>query len=185
MQLFTEFFASVPWFLPGMLVWAPAALLLTPTVADALRSNRLVVFAMLISFGGVVLATLTPTSVALSVGAPQAEWCDLDRMALPPLSELLAVHDTLRNVLLFIPLGLTLGLLGRTRRAGAMVIAAYALPFVIETLQLALPGMGRGCQSADLIDNAIGLTLGLVAGGTLRIAADQISRQGRGTTASP
>ena len=184
MRLFTEFFEAVPWFLPAILVWTPAAFLLTPTVAQALHTHRLVVFTMLLSFGGVVLAALTPTSVALSGTVTQAEWCDLGRLAFPPLAELVTVHDTLRNVLLFVPLGFTLGLLARTRSAAALVVLAYALPFAIEGLQLAFPAMGRGCQSADLIDNAIGLTVGLVAGGLLRSAAGWWSRRTHRTAAS-
>ena len=66
MRLITEFFASVPWFLPGIVVWAPAALVLTPSLARALHSSRPVVFVMLVSFGGIILPVLVwfvlPTS---------------------------------------------------------------------------------------------------------------------------
>ena len=182
MELITEFFVSVPWFLPGIVVWAPAALMLTPSVAGALRSSRLVVFVMLVSFGGVILATLTPTAVALSGASVQSEACSLQRVGLPPVAELTAAHDTLRNVLLFLPLGFTLGLLARTRRAVALVALAYALPFAIEAFQLVVTSMGRGCQSADVIDNAIGLTIGLVIGASLRYVANRWS--GRSGTAA-
>jgi hypothetical protein len=182
LRLITEFFASVPWFLPGILVWAPAALVLTPSVARALHSGRLVVFVMLVSFGGIILAALTPTAVALSGSGVPIEACSLERLGLPPMAELTTVHDTLRNVLLFVPLGISLGLLARTRRAAILVALAYVLPFAIETVQLTLPSMGRGCQSADVIDNAIGLTIGLVVGATLRQAAQWWS--GRSGTAA-
>jgi len=177
LRLITEFFASVPWFLPGIVVWAPAALILTPSLARALHSNRLVVFVMLVSFGGIILAALTPTAVALSGSGVQNEVCSLERMALPPVAELTTVHDTLRNVLLFVPLGVSLGLLAKTRRAAILVALAYALPFAIEAVQLAVPSMGRGCQSADVIDNAIGLTLGLVVGlGAAWLARNWLAR---------
>ena len=84
---------------------------------------------------------------------------------------MLAVHDTLRNILLFVPLGLTVGALPRKPTTAVVIVAAYALPFVIETIQLIAPAMGRGCQSADVIDNSIGLTLGLVIGSVAAGAA--------------
>ncbi|MGD8487346.1 MAG: VanZ family protein [Chloroflexota bacterium] len=184
MRLITEFFASVPWFLPGIVVWAPAALVLTPSLARALHSSRPVVFVMLVSFGGIILAALTPTAVALSGSGVPNEVCSLDRVGLPPVAELTSVHDTLRNVLLFVPLGVSLGLLARTRRAAILVGLAYALPFAIEAVQLAVPSMGRGCQSADVIDNAIGLTIGLVIGATMRQAVTWWSGRSGGPAAA-
>ncbi len=184
MRVFTEFFAAVPWFLPGLLVWGVVATALTPTVARALATRPAVVLAMLMSLGIVILATLLPTGDALASSDARFEWCDLERLTFPPPAELLAVTDTLRNVLLFIPLGLTLGLLTQTRRAAILIALAYALPFIIEILQLVLLPLGRGCQSADVIDNALGLTLGLATALVLRRAARWWSgRNRRGRTA--
>jgi len=163
-RLITEFVMAVPWFLPGLAVGVPVILAITPRAARALAAHRLLVFAVLMALGVVILATLTPTSVALAGSDLSAGFCDLGRLGLPPRSELLAVHDTLRNVMLFVPLGFTLGLLPRNPRTGALIVVAYALPFAIEMIQLAAPAIGRGCQSADVIDNAIGLTAGLIAG---------------------
>jgi VanZ family protein len=183
-RVFTEFFAAVPWFLPGLLVWGIVASALTPTVARALATRSAIVLAMLMSLGIVVLATLLPTSEALASADTRFEWCDLERLTLPPPSELLAATDTLRNVLLFIPLGMTLGLLTKTRRAAILIALAYALPFVIEAVQLLLSPLGRGCQSADVIDNALGLTLGLATALVLRWAGRWWSgRHHPGTTA--
>ncbi len=163
MRLFTEFFESVPLFLPGVIVWVLLSAFLAPTVARLLGAHRVPVFLVLISFGFVVMATLTPTASFVS-GADPSAGCDLSRLGIPPLSELTTVNDTLRNVLLFIPLGFTLGLLPRTRATLWLILLAYLLPAIIEALQLVLTPLQRGCQSADVIDNALGLTIGLVVG---------------------
>jgi len=65
---------------------------------------------------------------------------------------------------MFMPFGLAIGLLARSRPKALLVIVAIALPFVIETTQLLVPALERGCQSADVIDNLTGLALGLLIG---------------------
>lgn len=189
MALFSEFFKSVPWFLPGLAVWLLVALAATPRVSRRLEAERLLVFPLLMALGIVILATLTPTSVALAGLGSGSAACDLGRLGLPPRSEVLAVHDTLRNILLFVPLGLAVGLLPRRPTTAVVVVAAYSLPLVIETIQLIAPAMGRGCQSADVIDNSIGLTLGLVigsvaAGAARRWSARRHDDEAGGTVAS-
>jgi VanZ family protein len=57
-----------------------------------------------------------------------------------------------------------IGLFPRSRRTAAVVIAAIALPFAIETIQLLLPVLDRACESADVVDNLTGLVLGLGGG---------------------
>ena len=184
MRIFTDFFIAVPWFLPGLLLWGVLAMALTPNVARALDTRRVTVLGMLMSFGIVILATLLPTDQALSSAETSFEWCDLARLTLPPPAELLAVTDTMRNVLLFVPLGLTLALLTGTRQRTMLIALAYALPFIIEATQLLLSPLGRGCQSADVIDNALGLSVGLAIGLVLHRAARWWSRRdGRGTPA--
>ena len=69
-----------------------------------------------------------------------------------------------QNVVLFVPLGIALGLLPRGNRTYPLVAVAFAFPLIIETTQLLLPALERGCQSADVVDNLAGLLLGLVAG---------------------
>ncbi len=44
------------------------------------------------------------------------------------------------------------------------MIAAIALPFAIETIQLLLPVLDRACESADVVDNLTGLVIGLGGG---------------------
>ena len=164
--------------LAGGIALVAIGLLLLPRLARALRSPPVVVFALELSLGFAVLATLTPTALALQAPVEAGGTCDLGRFGLPPLDELTSINDTSRNVALFVPFGLCLGLLSWTRRAASLVVLAYALPFVIELLQLLLPALGRGCQGADVVDNALGLPIGLVTGILLRLAAG--SRQGHG-----
>ena len=174
-RFLTEFFEAVPWFLPGIAVWTVASALLMPATARALRTRPPVALAITVSLGFVVLATLTPNAAGLA--GETVHGCNLARVGLPPLSELTAINDTIRNIVLFMPLGFTLGLLPRTRRTTAVIGLALAAPFVIETLQLLLPSLGRGCQSADVIDNAIGLAIGIGAAILLRLAHGWWSRR--------
>jgi hypothetical protein len=45
-----------------------------------------------------------------------------------------------------------------------LTVAAIALPFAIETTQMVVPVIERGCQSADVFDNLTGLAVGLAIG---------------------
>jgi hypothetical protein len=47
-----------------------------------------------------------------------------------------------------------------------LLVAAIASPFVIEAAQLLLPALDRACESGDVIDNLLGLGMGLLAGWT-------------------
>jgi VanZ family protein len=81
-----------------------------------------------------------------------------------PFAELTRINDSSLNVLLFVPLGIAIGLLAWSPRAAAILVAGLLLPFVIEATQAWLPALGRGCQSADVVDNITGLVVGLVIG---------------------
>ena len=118
----------------------------------------------MLSLGIILSATLTPLRWAIDFGATGSGVCDFSRIGLAPLGELLRFNDTSLNILLFIPLGVTIGLVPMSRRKAAVVAAAMALPFAIETIQLLVPWLDRGCQSADVIDNLTGLIVGLAAG---------------------
>ncbi len=115
--------------------------------------------------GLVAAATLTPTAVALD-GAASDGVCRVSRFGLVPLGTLLSVNGASLNVLLFLPLGVAIGLLPRTRATLLVLLAAIALPFVVEAVQLVLVFLGRQCQVADIFDNLAGLAVGLVLGAT-------------------
>lgn len=115
---------------------------------------------MVTAVGIIVAATLTPSRDALDFGASATRSCDVAMRGTGPLEDLLAFSDATLNILLFLPLGAAVGMLPRTRRLGVILVGAIALPFAIELLQLWLPALDRACQTADLFDNLIGLTLG-------------------------
>jgi glycopeptide antibiotics resistance protein len=163
---------NVPWFLPGVGVSVVLGLLVGGRIGQALGVGRGSAGALIVSLGIILSATLTPLRGAIEIGATGSGVCDLSRMGLAPLGELFRFNDAGRNVLMFIPLGLSIGLFPRSRRTAAFVAAAIALPFVIETIQLLLPVLDRACESADVFDNLTGLVVGLAGGAVaLRLLA--------------
>jgi hypothetical protein len=86
--------------------------------------------------------------------------------------------NQLARSLFFIPLGLGIGLLGRRRLTGILLLAAIALPFMIETIQLLVPVIARGCQSSDVVDNLIGLSIGLAIGAVAGLLIGRLRRSG-------
>ena len=79
-------------------------------------------------------------------------------------SELVGDFDAVVNILLFITFGFGLGLLPRIRRNLLIMAGAFLLTLFIELTQMLVPDLGRGCESADMIDNTLGLAIGLTAG---------------------
>ena len=169
----------LPWLLPGVVISIVVSIAASGALGRALGVRRAVAWVMVLSLGIITAATLTPQLEALEFGARGSSSCDLSRLGLAPLRELLRLSDSGGNILMFIPLGATIGLVPRSRRKAAIVIAAIALPFGIETIQLLLPVLDRACESADVIDNLTGLAIGLagvVAAGRLAGAVDRLPR---------
>ena len=79
-------------------------------------------------------------------------------------------------MLMFIPLGFTIALVPRSHGKSALVVAAVALPFVIEATQLLLSPLGRWCESGDVADNLMGLFIGLAVGAVVSRLAPMIGR---------
>lgn len=175
--------SAVAWFLPGVAFSIVASLIVAPSVARTLRTGRLVAWLLALSLGVILSATVTPIDAALDRGGLAGRSCDFSRIGLAPLAELLTVSDTSLNVVLFVPLGLAVGLIPNTRRKVIPILLVLALPIGIEALQLWAPILARGCESADVIDNLSGLALGF-AGATAfpwlrppqRSAGDPIAR---------
>jgi glycopeptide antibiotics resistance protein len=155
--------SDVPWFAPGVLVSILVGFLVSSRVAVAMGIRRALAMALVVSLGTILSATLTPSPEALETGATGTMICDFTRMGRAPLSELLAIDESSLNVLLFGPLGIAVGLLPRSRGKMAIALAAVALPFVVETIQLLVVALDRGCQSADVFDNLTGLFVGIAA----------------------
>ena len=151
-------------FLPGIVVSVALALVLSHPVARRLRVSRTMATLLLVSFGVILAATVTPSREAVQSGTLGAARCDLSRIGLAAWTDYTQVNDTSLNVLLFVPLGAFIGLLPRSPYRAPIVIAAIALPFAVEVFQLVVTPLGRACQSADVFDNLLGLSLGLGVG---------------------
>ena len=159
---------ALPLVVPGMFLWAAVAIVASPFLSRFFGASRLHAALLLMALGLVLMATLPPTGATLAGSASNGDACDLSRTTLAPTSELLRLNATSLNVLLFVPLGITLGSLPWSRRSLVTVAAAFLLPLAIESFQLLVPVLGRGCQSADVIDNTMGLVIGLTVGASAR-----------------
>jgi VanZ family protein len=169
----------LPWFIPGVAVSLAVSLVAGGRVARALDLRRALGSMLILGFGIIVSATLTPLRGSLDFDTVVRGSCDFSRLGLPPLSELRGMTDTSLNILLFIPLGFSVALLPRSRRAGAVIGGAMALPFAIEATQLLLPALSRGCESADVVDNVTGLVVGAAGGVVAGWIARAVHRRGR------
>jgi len=170
--------AVLPWLLPGVAISAVVSVLIGGLVARALGTHRAVATLLVFSLGVIVSATLTPLGGDLVLDGGSPGTCDLSRLGLPPLGAFRGLNDASLNVLLFVPLGVAIALLPRSPRTVAVAIVALLLPVVIETTQLVVPAISRGCESADVIDNLIGLVVGFVAGLALAALARRLDRRG-------
>jgi glycopeptide antibiotics resistance protein len=166
---------GLPWLLPGVAIAVVVSIATSGVVGRAFRVRRSVAWAGVLSLGIILAATLTPQGEALLTGARGSSSCNMSRIWPVPLGDFLSLTEASINVLMFIPLGAVIGLVPRSRRKGAIVVAAIALPFAIETVQLLVPALDRACESADVVDNLTGLAIGLAVGVVTRrfvVAAD-------------
>jgi glycopeptide antibiotics resistance protein len=161
------FAMNVPLFLPVTALCLVIAYLVRRPVARRLGGSPFAAFLLVASLGVIVAATLTPISEALAEGVVSSGMCDTRRLGFASLSVYLRASDTSLNVLLFVPLGVALGLMPSSRLVLAITVGAFALSPAIELIQMSVPVLGRGCQTADVFDNTFGLVLGLVAGWAL------------------
>lgn len=166
----------LPWFLPGVAVSMTIALVACRPFGKLLAARRLLSWAILVGFGAIVSATLTPLHGALSFEPVGTGTCDLSRFGPAPIAHLLRFNDTSLNVALFIPLGIAISLVQAAGPRLALTFASTALPFVIELIQFLVPVLNRGCQSADIVDNLTGLLVGLVVGAGLRFLKSGIPK---------
>lgn len=157
-------FNVLPWLLPGLTVSALVGFVVSRRVGRYFGTVRSLGFGLVVAFGLVVSATLTPLRSGLELDAAGIGTCDLSRLGIIPLQQLLRISDPSLNVLLFIPLGLAIGLVPGSRRKRVLAVLAVLSPIAIESAQLLLPILGRGCQSGDVVDNLTGLLLGWLIG---------------------
>ena len=171
-------FSGLPWLVPGLLVSFVVAAVFGGTVARRAGTGPWVGRALIVAIGLILAATLTPDASGLA-GEHGPATCDFRRWTLIPLRTFLAFDDASLNVFLFMPLGLVLAALPRRIRGWAILVAAVT-PVVIETIQLVLPAIGRGCESADVVDNLTGLLVGLGVGILIRWSAGWAESEGAG-----
>lgn len=155
---------NVPWFWPGVVVSLIVGTIAARRLAPALDLRPAHTAALVFSVGLIISATLTPLSGALLFGNVGTGTCDLSRFGLPPLTDLRGLNDTTLNLMLFVPLGVAIGLVPSAPVRAAMLLLAVLFPFVIEMTQLLVPLLDRGCQSADIVDNLLGLVVGFGGG---------------------
>ena len=160
---------TVPWFVPGALLSVALGLAIQRPVARALAVPPALATALIVSLGLIVSATLTPLWIALESDVAGTGRCDLSRLGLPSLGDLVrsGSNDIGPNILLFVPLGLAVGLVPRSWQKAVVFGAAVAAPLLIEVTQLLVPVLARGCESADVFDNLLGLALGLTTAAVL------------------
>lgn len=167
----------LPWFLPGLVIASVIALAVAGRVARRLHTESWIAFLLVMSVGAVLAATIPPTGDGFS-GDPWAPGrCDFGRIGLASLSDYLHLGDTSLNVVLFVPLGVAIGLLGRSAAMAWVLVAALALPPAIEATQSLVPILGRGCQSGDVCDNLLGLGIGLALGVLLSVVRARRTRR--------
>lgn len=169
-----RFTMAVPWFLPGVVLSIAIALLACRPIGTRLKESPFVAWALLVGFGVVVSATLTPLQGDLDFEGVVIGTCDLSRISPAPIERLLRINDASLNVALVIPLGIAIGLVQGWRLRAVLIVASIVLPFAIETVQLVTPALDRGCQSSDVVDNLTGLFVGLVVGTGLRLVGTGI-----------
>ncbi|MFE2109086.1 hypothetical protein ACFXAF_24920 [Kitasatospora sp. NPDC059463] len=159
---------GLPMFWPGLLASLVPAALLNRPVGRLLRTHWAVGFVLLLALGGVATLTLLPEH-------PRPFWqdlswagvvhhCTLDGVRLRPPGEWFSSRQADLAVLVFAPIGLAAALTGSRRRAAAVLVAAAALPFVLEAAQYAVPALGRACDAQDALDSLLGLALGALLG---------------------
>jgi hypothetical protein len=162
-------------FLPGLGAALLIGIVIGPVVGHLLGIGRLPGIAGLFSLGLILLTTLAQGGDVPGVGT-QAGTCDLTRFGPGSITDLTTINEVSLNVLLFAPLGLTLGVVRRSRWKALAIAAAVALPFVIEWVQLLVPSLGRYCDTADIADNLTGLVIGLVIGEVIGTATRKLMR---------
>jgi VanZ family protein len=108
-----------------------------------------------VSLAGIFAITLVPAR-----GPNELQLVPLIRIVrgfTPPLDPAV-VTNAIGNIVLFLPLGAVLCLLGLRRRT--IVLTAFCLSAAIETTQLFIPG--RTTSSDDVLCNTLGAAVGLL-----------------------
>jgi glycopeptide antibiotics resistance protein len=156
----------LPWAIPVLAVFGILAVLGARSLARLLDSPWWVGVLLVMSIGSVVAITLTQQDVDASLRA-QATDPSLVLIATPllrPPWQWWSPSDRLLNIVLFMPLGFAVWMVRRRSLRRWLVAAAVALPLMVEGSQFAVTWLRRDPQWQDVLDNAIGVGLGMAIG---------------------
>ena len=159
---------GVAWFLPGVVSSLVVGVIAASSIARAFGTSRVLAWLLAVSLGVILSATVTPIDVALEGSGVGGRSCDVSRIGVLPLDQFLSLRDASLNVALFVPLGWATALIPNSSRKLLLILVVLALPVGIEIVQLWVPILGRGCESADVIDNLTGLALGFAGATAVR-----------------
>jgi hypothetical protein len=163
-----RYLADVSLLWPGAIIAGALAAALGDRVGRRLAAPRWMGALLIFALGLIASATLTPSHEALRYGSVGSGTCDLGRVGLAPLAEIVALNDAGFNVLLYLPLGFALGSLPWRHSSARWWLFALALAPAVELMQLVVTPLDRACQSSDIVDNLTGLVVGAVAATALR-----------------
>ncbi|UZN03249.1 VanZ family protein [Cellulomonas sp. S1-8] len=167
---------QTPYLPAGMVVTSLVVALIALPLARRTRLPVTGVVVWLVALGVVASLTLTPRTALRPV---TERVCALDSWAPLDLHSVLVLDQRAANVALLVPLALLCALPRDRRLLGAALGFAVALPFVVEGVQYALPGLARVCDSNDLVDNLLGVALGAATGLVVRAVSPPRPGSGR------
>lgn len=145
----------------------------------------------------IAVLTLVPTSASTGWVADGARYqqCSLDYDGPAPDGFwIFPGGQRLLNTVLFIPAGICLGVLATRWRAWFLggllsVLLLAGVSTGVEWLQLEVARLGRSCDVTDIVDNAtgglLGVLLGLVVGGLVRLRSAPRWRRPRHSSVGP
>jgi glycopeptide antibiotics resistance protein len=153
---------EIPWFWPVTVAMVGVATFFSMQVARSFGTTQLHAFVLLVSIGGIVALTLTPA------GDSGGHACRIPSSWLISLGDFVPPNDRGLNVVLFIPLGIALGLMPRSPVKAEAVFLAALSPLLIELTQ-SIVGLGRTCEATDVVDNLTGLAVGFLIAGVVGV----------------
>ena len=162
-----------PLLIPGVAIAVIVAVFLAPPAAARTGLSPLLAGLLVFAFGAILAITLTPGS---GEGFFGQSWCGGLRPP-PRLGQLLSISSEHGlNVVLFVPLGVLIGLIPRVRPLATAALVAAAMPIVIEWIQYSVPQLDRICQTWDALENLLGLAIGLGVGVAVSFALRTVRR---------
>jgi hypothetical protein len=170
-----DLIGNSPLLIPGVALAFIAAVPVAPWVASRTGLSPLLAGMLVFSVGAIIAITLTPGSGAGFFGH---SWCGGLRPP-PRLDDFLRLSEHGLNVVLFMPLGILIGMIPRPRPLAIAAFSAAAMPIVIEWIQYSVPRLDRVCQTWDALENLTGLAIGLGIGVVISFALRTARRPAR------